>query len=92
VQYIYKAGYHPQALTAVFEKVAALERHKPGSVAKAFSTHPQTADRIEKTQREISTLLPSELEYKLDTSEFEDLKARLAIGESTPARQPRPAA
>ncbi|MGB7586203.1 MAG: M48 family metallopeptidase [Terriglobales bacterium] len=78
VQYMYKAGYDPQAFTAFFEKVEALEKHKPGTIAKAFATHPQTPDRVEKTQQEINTLLPPEAEYKLDTSEFENVKARLA--------------
>lgn len=78
VQYMYKAGYDPQALTAFFEKVKALEKHKPGSLAKAFDTHPQTPDRIEKTQHEINTLLPPLPEYKVDTSEFEDVKVRLS--------------
>jgi predicted Zn-dependent protease len=78
IQYMYKAGYDPQSLTAFFEKVKALEKHKPGSLAKAFDTHPQTPDRIEKTQHEINTLLPPLAEYKVDTSEFEDVKTRLA--------------
>jgi predicted Zn-dependent protease len=78
IQYMYKAGYDPQALTAFFEKVKAMEKHKPGSLAKAFDTHPQTPDRIEKTQQEINTLLPPLAEYKVDTSDFEDVKARLA--------------
>ena len=78
IQYMYKAGYDPQALTAFFEKVKAMEKQKPGSLAKAFDTHPQTPDRIEKTQREINTLLSPKPEYKLDTSEFEDVKTRLA--------------
>lgn len=78
VQYMYKAGYDPQAFTAFFEKVENLEKKKPGTLAKAFSSHPQTPDRIEKTQTEINTLLPARPEYKLDTSEFEDVKARLA--------------
>ena len=78
VQYMYKAGYDPQALTAFFEKVKVLEKHKPGSLAKAFDTHPQTPDRIEKTQHEINTLLPALAEYKVDTSEFEDVKTRLS--------------
>ena len=78
VEYMYKAGYDPQALTTFFEKVKALEKHRPGTLAKAFSTHPQTPDRIEKTQQEISTLLPPEPEYKVDTSEFQDVKARLS--------------
>jgi predicted Zn-dependent protease len=78
IEYMYKAGYDPQALTAFFEKVKALEKQKPGTLAKAFDTHPQTPDRIEKTQQEINTLLPPEPEYKIDTSEFEDVKVRLA--------------
>jgi predicted Zn-dependent protease len=78
VQYMYKAGYDPQAFTAFFEKVDALDKEKPGVLAKAFSTHPQTPDRIAKTQKEIKTVLPALQEYKLDTSEFGDVKARLA--------------
>ena len=77
IQYMYKAGYDPQALTAFFEKIKSLERSKESRVVKAFRTHPQTPDRIEKTQAEINTLLPPQLEYKVDTSEFEDAKARL---------------
>jgi len=78
VEYLYKAGYDPQALTSFFEKVRALEKQKPGTLAKAFDTHPQTPDRIAKTQQEINTLLPPEEEYKVDTSDFEDVKTRLA--------------
>jgi beta-barrel assembly-enhancing protease len=77
-EYMYKAGYDPQAFITFFEKVEALKKHKPGTVAKAFATHPQTPDRVEKTQEEIKTVLPTKMEYKLDTSEFEDVKARLA--------------
>ena len=78
VQYMYKAGYDPQAFTAFFEKIDAMNKKKPGLISKAFDTHPQTPDRIEKTQEEINTLLPPRKEYKLDTSEFENVKARLA--------------
>ena len=77
VQYMYRAGYDPQALTSFFEKVKGMEKRKEGAVARAFETHPQTPDRILKTQNEISTLLPPETLYKVDTSEFEEVKARL---------------
>src|SRR5579863_6620702 len=53
VQYMYKAGYDPQAFTSFFEKVREMEKSKENVVAKAFETHPQTPDRIEKTQKEI---------------------------------------
>jgi beta-barrel assembly-enhancing protease len=78
LEYLYKAGYDPQAFTAFFEKVQALEKKKPGTLAKAFDTHPQTPDRLAKSQEEIRTLLPPEAQYKLDTSEFQEVKARLA--------------
>jgi predicted Zn-dependent protease len=78
LEYMYKSGYDPQAFTAFFEKVEAQEKEKPGVVAKAFATHPQTPDRIKKSQHEIATILPAREEYVMDTSEFEDVKARLA--------------
>jgi len=77
VEYLYKTGYDPQALISFFERVQAEERKKPGFVAKAFSTHPQTSDRIRKTQREIDEILPARETYVLSTSEFADVKSRL---------------
>jgi predicted Zn-dependent protease len=78
VQYMYKAGYDPQAFVSFFEKIQNLEKHKPGAVAKAFSSHPQTPDRIEHTQEEIAKILPARDQYLVTTSEFDDVKARLA--------------
>jgi len=77
VEYMYKAGYDPQAFTAFMEKVQAMEKKKPGFISKAFDSHPQTPDRVEKSQQEIATILPPKDEYKVDTSEFQDVKARL---------------
>jgi beta-barrel assembly-enhancing protease len=78
VQYMYRAGYDPQAFIAFFEKIQALEKRKPGMVAKAFSDHPQTPDRILHSQEEIAHILPARDEYTVTTSEFDDVKARLA--------------
>lgn len=78
VQYMYKSGYDPQAFVTFFEKIQNLQKQKPGAVAKAFSDHPQTPDRIEKTQEEIAKILPARDEYLVTTSEFDDVKARLA--------------
>ena len=78
VQYMYRAGYDPQAFISFFEKVQALEKRKPGMVAKAFSDHPQTPDRIQHSQEEIARILPARDEYTVTTSEFDDVKARLA--------------
>jgi beta-barrel assembly-enhancing protease len=78
VQYMYRAGYDPSAFVSFFEKIQAMEKKKPGTLAKAFDTHPQTPDRIEKTQEEIRKILPSKPQYVVTTSEFDDVKARLA--------------
>ncbi|MFZ0745176.1 MAG: M48 family metalloprotease [Terracidiphilus sp.] len=78
VQYMYRAGYDPQAFISFFEKIQALEKRKPGLVAKAFSDHPQTPDRILHSQEEIARILPAKDEYLVTTSEFNDVKARLA--------------
>lgn len=82
LQYMYKTGYDPQAFVSFFEKLQAREKKKPGTLAKAFSTHPQTPDRIEKSQEEIGTILPARAQYVVSTSEFDDVKARLAVLEN----------
>jgi predicted Zn-dependent protease len=78
VQYMYRAGYDPQAFISFFEKIQALEKRKPGAVAKVFADHPQTPERILRTQEEIARILPPREEYTVTTSEFDDVKARLA--------------
>jgi predicted Zn-dependent protease len=78
VQYMYRAGYDPQAFITFFEKVQALEKRKPGAVAKVFADHPQTPERIQASQEEIARILPARDEYTVTTSEFDDVKARLA--------------
>jgi len=78
LQYMYKTGYDPQAFIQFFEKIDALEKHKPGTLAKVFSDHPQTPDRISKSEDEIATIMPARPDYIVSTSEFDDVKARLA--------------
>jgi predicted Zn-dependent protease len=82
MQYMYKSGYDPQAFISFFEKVQAQEKKKPGTLAKAFSTHPQTPDRIAKSQEEIAHILPARMQYVVSTSEFDDVKSRLATIEN----------
>jgi predicted Zn-dependent protease len=79
LQYMYKAGYDPQAFVTMFEKIQAKEKRKPGTFAKAFSTHPQTPDRIAASQKEIAAILPGRAEHVVTTSEFDDVKSRLEV-------------
>jgi hypothetical protein len=82
LQYMYKSGYDPQAFISFFEKVQAQEKKKPGSMAKVFASHPQTPDRIEHSQKEMQTILPPREQYIVSTSEFDDVKSRLAAIEN----------
>src|SRR5262245_34361544 len=86
VQYLYKAGYDPTALVSFFEKVKSQEKRKTGFLAKAFSTHPVTEDRIRKAQQQIEQSLPSREEYALNSSEFDRIKARVELLENTRKR------
>jgi predicted Zn-dependent protease len=81
VQYMYKTGYDPTAFVDFFEKIQTLEKRKPGTMSKLFSSHPPTDDRITKSQEEISGLKPRP-EYVVTTSEFNDVKLRLAMLEN----------
>ncbi|MGC2420692.1 MAG: M48 family metallopeptidase [Candidatus Acidiferrales bacterium] len=76
-QYMYKAGYDPNAFVSFFEKLEAQEKKQPGTIPKVFETHPPTPDRIEAIQKEIETILPSKDEYIVNTSEFDAVKTRL---------------
>jgi predicted Zn-dependent protease len=77
LQYLYKAGYDPTAFVDFFEKIQTLEKKKPGAMAKVFSTHPMTDDRIKSAQTEIQKILVAKPEYVVNTSEFNDVRGRL---------------
>jgi predicted Zn-dependent protease len=77
LQYMYKTGYDPGAFVDFFEKIESLEKKKPGTLSKVFSTHPPTDARIIKAQQNIQQLLKERPEYVVTTSEFNDVKARL---------------
>lgn len=78
LQYLYKTGYDPTAFVDFFEKIETLEKRKPGTMSKVFASHPPTDDRVEHAQAEISQILKAKPEYVVTTSEFNDVKTRLA--------------
>jgi hypothetical protein len=76
VQYLWAAGYDPNAMSTMFEKLAAKNKKKPGTFSKLFETHPQSVDRMNAT-RDLVARFPDKEEYVLSTSEFQRVKARL---------------
>ena len=77
LEYMYKSGYDPGAFVDFFEKIQSLEKKKPGTMSKVFSTHPLTGDRIQAAQKNIQQYLKERPEYVVTTSEFNDVKTRL---------------
>jgi len=82
LEYMYKTGYDPTAFVDFFEKIQTLEKRKPGTMSKVFSTHPMTDDRIKAAQKNIQELLKAKPEYVVSTSEFDNVKSRLMAMEN----------
>jgi predicted Zn-dependent protease len=82
LQYMYKTGYDPASFVDFFEKIQALEKKKHGAVAELFSSHPMTDDRIQAAQKNIQENLEARPEYVVNTSEFNEVKNRLAMIEN----------
>src|SRR5215211_3981258 len=76
VQYLWAAGYDPNAMSTMFEKLAAKNKKKPGTFSKLFESHPQSVDRMNAT-RDLVARFPDKEEYVLSTSEFQRVKNRL---------------
>jgi predicted Zn-dependent protease len=77
VEYAYVAGYDPVALIQIFERLRAGERDKKSMLSRAFSCHPTTGDRVQRAQKAIVTYLPPRDAYVVNTSVFDEVKARL---------------
>ncbi len=94
LEYMYKAGYDPNGLVDIFEKIDSMGQRKTGMVSKLFSDHPPTGDRIIAVQKDIQELLKGQPQYVVNTSEFEAVKDRLLALENArkvePAEQNRP--
>jgi predicted Zn-dependent protease len=77
MQYQYSSGYDPTAFVDFFEKLEAEDEGKQNMVSRAFSTHPMNSDRVHRAE-EILQSLPARDNYITDTSEFDEVRARLA--------------
>ncbi|HET7705078.1 MAG TPA: M48 family metallopeptidase [Thermoanaerobaculia bacterium] len=69
------AGYNPNGMVTMFQKLMQNRRSSPGAVERFFSTHPLTEDRIQDTQRRIQSL-PQRSTITNDAG-FDEVKARV---------------
>lgn len=96
IQYLWNTGYDPGAFVTFFEKLLAQEKSQPGKLAGFFRTHPSTPNRIAAAMDE-QRYLPEKDQYKINSSEFDRVKARLIAidniqkaGEIAPPDQKKP--
>ncbi|MCC6745183.1 MAG: M48 family metalloprotease [Acidobacteria bacterium] len=83
-QYMWAAGYDPRALGDFFEKLQGKEKKKPGTLARLFSTHPISGDRLVRVNALVARF-PGREEYLVTTSEFDRVKSHLLQITNAPA-------
>lgn len=78
LQLMYDAGYNPQGMLDMLNKLAALEKSRPGAVSKFFADHPLTPDRINDVQSRVAKL-PVRSGMITDEAEFHEAKQRVGV-------------
>jgi predicted Zn-dependent protease len=92
LEYLYKSGYDPLGMVDIFEKILSFDERKHAKLfARLASTHPGAGDRLANVQKNIEALLKARPEYIVNTSEFDNVKAHLAVLDWIPKPEPAPA-
>jgi hypothetical protein len=76
MQYMWAAGYDPNAMATMFEKLEAKNKKKPGTISKLFATHPAPPER-RAAAIALAARFPERDEYVISSSEFQRVKNRL---------------
>jgi len=76
VQYMWAAGYDPNAMATMFEKLEAKNKKKPGTISKLFATHPAPPERRAAAVA-LAARFPEREEYVISSSEFQRVRGRL---------------
>ena len=88
LQYAYKAGYDPTAFIDLFERLESAAHGKRSVGARLLSTHPAVSSRSRAVAKSIRKILQPKPEYVVNTSEFDNVRARLqSIYERRRARE-----
>ena len=70
-----RAGFNPNGMLEMFQKLLALEKSRPGAVERFFSDHPMTEDRIKDIQKRITAMgSPNGI---VDEPEYQAVRASL---------------
>ena len=76
--YMTQAGYNPNAMTTMFEKLSAMTgEQKRGFFENLTASHPDTQDRISKIKAQIAADPPEYTKRPIVKKHYEDMKKRL---------------
>lgn len=76
IQYMWAAGYDPNAMATMFEKLEAKNKKKPGFISKLFASHPAPPER-RTASIQLAARFPEREEYVISSSEFQRVRGRL---------------
>ena len=76
VEYLYESGYDPDGLVSFFEVLMEERKGRGDPVARFFSTHPLTEERIRYTQALVAELPPRQHNVD-DAAAFEEVRSRV---------------
>jgi len=76
--YMIRAGYDPNAMITMFDKLAALGGSGSGDVfEKMLSSHPDTQDRIASAKTRIASMQPLSSDLTLAKPKYQQMRSRL---------------
>ncbi|HXM51048.1 MAG TPA: M48 family metalloprotease [Pyrinomonadaceae bacterium] len=76
IQYMWAAGYDPNAMATMFEKLEAKNKKKPGTISRLFASHPAPPER-RAAAIALAARFPERDEYVISSSEFQRVKNRM---------------
>lgn len=76
VESTYAAGIDPEGTATFFQKLVAMQKKEPGQLAKMFSTHPPSGERVENVRAQIGGL-PPKAGLTKDSRRFQAIKERI---------------
>jgi predicted Zn-dependent protease len=72
-----QAGFNPQGMLDMFNKLLSLEKSRPSSVERFFSDHPMTTERIKDIQSRINKMgNPGGI---TDEPQYQDVRRRIGV-------------
>lgn len=75
--YMQKAGYNPEGMVQLLEKLLEMSSGEAGFFEKVMATHPPTKERIQRVESQIQGFDPSIRNRPLNEKEFQKIKDRL---------------